>query len=275
MNSPSSERGFTIVETLIVLAVTGALFLSAVILVAGRQRQVEFSQAANDIQSVIQETISQVGTGYYANTGNFTCNGTSGTVSVSPGSASQGTNTGCIFLGKAMQFAVKSTDPQQYRTYTLAGVQDNTGSLASAKPIAIAPGLATNSTPSYPDASTRGELRSGLTVKWMRYTSGAATTNIGAVAFVSGLGQYNGTQLLSGAQQVSLVPITSTSINNTTVSTVDAINNNLASSPVSPNGGVQICFQSGGTQQSGLVTIGSSGRELSVTLAIKSSGDCS
>jgi len=270
MSSASHERGFTVVETLIVLAVMGALFVSAVLLVSGRVSHVEFSQAMNDTQSIIQQTVSQVGAGYYANTGNFTCNGTSGTLNIAGGVNQQGSNTGCVFIGKVMQFAVKDTDPEEYETYTIAGLQSGTD-LASAKPLAIARGLTTNNSGTFPSGtSVTGRLHNGLSVAWMKYNG----INVGAVGFISGLGQYNGTQLLSGAQQVSLVPVTGTSLKNTTKSTVDAINTNLASSPVSPSGGVQICFASGGTQQSGLVTIGSNGRELAVTLQIKDGRVC-
>lgn len=263
------QRGFTIVETMIVLTVMGALFISASLLVAGRVTQVEFTQAMNDTQSVLQQTISQVGAGYYANTGNFTCDGTSGTLNITPGVNKQGSNTGCIFMGKAIQFGVKNTDPQQYRTYTIAALQKGT-TLANARPVAIAPGTTTNSTANYPDVSVGEKLHNGLTAVWMRSNG----TNIGAAAFVSGLGQYNGTKLLSGAQQVSLIPVTGTALDRTSKETVDAINNNLRTSPVSPSGGVQICFASGGTQKSGLITIGSNGRELAVTLQIKDGRNC-
>lgn len=268
MKHASPERGFTIVETMIVLAVMGALFLAAVIFVAGKQNQVEFTQAINDIQSVMQQSISQVGAGFYTNTGNFTCTAAP-SLTLTSGTNNQGSNTGCVFLGKVVQFGVKNTDPQQYETYTIAGLQSGTD-LPSSQPVVIAPGVTTNNAPSFPNASVSGALHNGLTVAWMKYNG----TNIGAVAFVSGQGQYSGSQLLSGTQQVSLVPVLGTSLNSTSPSAVDDINNHLASSPVAPSAGVQICFASGGTQQSGLMTIGSSGRQLSVTLQIKDGRSC-
>src|ERR1044072_1792136 len=110
MSSASGERGLTVVETMIVLAVMGALFVSAAILMSGRISRVEFTQAINDIQSSLQQTISQVGAGYYPNAGNFSCNGTAGTVNITGSGTNQGSNTGCVFLGKVLQFGVKSTD---------------------------------------------------------------------------------------------------------------------------------------------------------------------
>lgn len=268
------QAGFTIIETMIVLGVTGALFMLAFLAVNGKQNTTEFHQALNDIQSVIQQTISQVGAGEYGNTANFTCNGTGGSLVILAGVNNQGANTGCIFLGKAVQFGVLNTSPQKYVTYTIAGLQNNNGSLSAATPTAIAPGITTNNNAGFPNASTPDILHNGLKVVSMNSVSGAGVkTPIGAVAFISGLGTYNGSQLISGSQQISMLPIPSSNLNTTTQSAVDAINKQLVNA-TTPAGGVQICFQSGGTNQSGLVTVGSNGRELSVSTVIKSTTNC-
>lgn len=264
-----SQGGFTIIETLIVLAVSGALFLSAVLLVAGQQRKVEFSQAVQDARSVIEQTITEVGAGYYPNGGNVSCTPVGGNLSISAtGGVGQGANTGCIFLGKVLQFGVVDTDPQQYVTHVVAGLQNNTGTLASAAPSAV----------NIDGTRLTKELHHGLRAVSMRYVVGGVRTNIGAVAFLSGLGEYGNNQLLSGTQQMALVPVrASGAVPNTNVPTVvAAIDSQLrmSDSLLNPDGGVEICFQSGGTTQSGLVTIGSNERKLSVKLDIKSTVDC-
>lgn len=272
MRRARRQRGFTIVETLIVLAVTGAMFLLAVIAISGKQNQAEFDQAINDIQSQIQQQIDQVAAGDYTNTGNFTCNGASGNLNIQPGTNQQGSNDGCVYLGKVLQFGVRNTDPQQYIAYAIAGLKDNNGSLASADPTAIAPGVVTNAQAGFPNASVANMLHNGLTV--VKMTSGGS--GIGAVAFISSLGQYNGGTLLSGSQQIDLIPVGGTALNDTAPpnNTVDRIHANLAGSPRNPSGGVQICFASGSTNQSGLITIGSGGRKLSVTLQIMGGRSC-
>lgn len=278
--SASRSAGFTIIETLIVLAVTGFMFLSAILLFAGQSRKVEFVQAVQDIQAQLQQTISEVGAGYYPNTG-FNCNGISGNVTLTRGNNAQGSNTGCIFLGKVVQFGVRNTDPEQYHIYSVAGLQVNAGSLDSAEPVAIAPGGATNTPVDFPDATERKHLNYGLTADSMQYVHNGVTRQIGAVAFISSLGEYSGGQLMSGTQQVNLIPVGG-SANGTTLDTdppavVDAINRYMADesvSPKMPSGGVRICFASGGTEQSGLITIGSNGRNLSVKLDIKSTRNC-
>lgn len=268
MERARKQRGFTIVEVLIVLAVTSAMFFMAVAAINGKQDQTEFSQAANDIQSNIQQEIDKVAAGDYANTGNFTCNGTLGSLVISPGANNQGTNTGCLFLGRVLQFGVHGTSPEQWVSYPIAGLQDNNGSLTAAMPVAVAPGTVTHV--SYPDASVTSELHNGLRVVSMKYNG----NNVGAVGFLSSLGQYSGTTLLSGSQSINLVPIVSSTLNATPGATVDAINGHIATSPQNPSGGVQICFASGGTNQSGLITIGGNGRSLSVTLQIKGDLTC-
>jgi hypothetical protein len=182
-------------------------------------------------------------------------------------------------LGKVIQFGVKGTEPQQYIIHTLAGLQTNDGTLAGTRPKAIAQGQTTNTTASFPDASIKKQLLYGLHAVSMYYVQNGTKKAIGAVAFVSGLGSYKDSLLLSGTQQVSMIPVDGSdtsggNFSTETGQTVDAINDNLAGSPVNPSGGVLICFQSGGTSQSGLVTIGSNGRGATVKLDIKSTKDC-
>lgn len=265
-------QGFTIVEVMIVLAVTGALFISAALLIAGRQNQTEFDQGIRQIQSQIQQTINEVSSGFYPNRSNFTCTAAAGSINISPGGSGQGTNSGCIFLGKVMQFKVHGTSPEQFATFSVAGLQKNSSgndvsSLSEASPLAIAPGP---SHANIPDVTQKTGLQGGITAVSMK----ANGNNVGAVGFMSSLAQYNGGQVVSGSQQVNVIPISATALDADTGTIADAIDARLATSPVNPSGGVQICFASGGTDQSGLITIGSSGRQLSVTLAIKGNKTC-
>ena|SRR5476651_379650 len=54
-----SQYGFTIVEVLIVLAVTGILFASTLSLMSGRQNRAEFTQAINNIKSQIIKLLTR------------------------------------------------------------------------------------------------------------------------------------------------------------------------------------------------------------------------
>jgi len=274
MKGGKRPRGFTVVETLIVLAVTGGLFLAIAATLSGRQQRTQFQQSINDIRAQIEQVIGDVGNGFFPSTGTFKCMATGGGIVINSGTVGQGENTGCVFLGKAMQFQISGTDPEEYDVFTIAGLQRTSSgqevtTYAQAQPLAISP---STSHPSIPDAVDKRTLQYGLTTLWARY--GVANTPIGAVAFTTSLASYNGNSLVSGAQQTNVIPITGSSLNVTQQAAAEEINTQLASSPINPTGGIHICFVSGGSNQSGLITIGSNGRQLSVTLDIKDNKTC-
>jgi prepilin-type N-terminal cleavage/methylation domain-containing protein len=274
------QGGFTIIEVLIVLAVTGALFVSAAIMISGRQNQAAFDQSIRQIQSQIQQTLNEVATGFYSNNNNFQCTAAVAgqPPSLSAGSAAQGTNSGCIFLGKALQFRAGNAIPEEFVTYTVTGLRQGgagggeSSSLAEARPVIVSPSI-THGTAGYPDNSVTNTLQNGLTTARMWYNNGASDVEIGAIAFVSSLAQFSGGSIVSGAGQVSVVGINSTALGANRTTVVEAMNsdggNQLVNSPLNPSKGVFVCFSSGGTDQYGVVKIGGDSRELSVTLTIK------
>lgn len=270
--------GFTIIETLVVLTVTGALFIAIAATLSGRQNEAQFVHAIQSVQSQIQQTINQVGAGFFP-TVDLGCADGATNLTFS-GGGTQGTNDQCVFLGKVMQFGVHGTDPEQYQTYIIAGLRSaNTGVTSpfqNAKPTVV--GIA--STGNYSDYSTATSLQYGLKTLWV-HVNGAS---IGAVGFLMEPGDFaSNSGYNSGAQPVDLVPIPGTNVDQTMTQAVGLINGstglndpNLNSdAPINPDSGVQICFVSGGTDQSGLITIGGSGRQLLVKLDIKGNQTCS
>jgi prepilin-type N-terminal cleavage/methylation domain-containing protein len=262
------QTGYTIIEVMIVLAVSGALFVSAVLLINGRQQRTQFDQSIREVRSQIQQTVNEVSNGFYPDFSNFTCTVTgSGPPTFALASGGQGTNEGCIFLGKAIQFGVEGTDPEEFRVLNIAGRQKSSGgeeaaNLAQAQPRAIALDGGANVTV---DISTAKLLLYGLETAW---------ADAGVVAFTSSLSDV--TSPSGGAiQQLNVSAVSGTTLGMSEVGAVQALNGNLSGSPQNPADGVQICFVSGGTDQSGLVTIGGSGGSLAVNLDIKSNRDCS
>lgn len=274
------NKGFTIVEVLIVLAITGGLFVSAATMISGRTAKTQFEQSINQMTGQIRQQINDVASGYYPNNANFQCTASGADFTITAGAKEQGTNSGCVFLGKALYFGVQGTDPEQYVSFPVAALQRNAAgeevtSIAAAKPAVIYPAAPqTNS----PNSSQTTPLQYGLKVSKM-YHSGSTGNNIGAVAFLSSLGQYNGTELVSGSQQITMLPLSGTAIGRSIGTAATQINasfiNSYSTFAASTNKQVDICFDSGTTNQSGLVTIGGgNGRELSVTLSIKGNLGC-
>lgn len=291
--------GFTIVETLIVLAISALLAVSALALVNGRQNKTEFQTAINGLSQQLQQIINETSSGYYPNNNNFSCQVSPSGTTPQFGAAgpAQGTNTDCMFVGKTIRFGSAgggSLKADAYTVYPLvANRLTNSGVDAScylvslptctavdAHIIAIAPSTVHAG---YADDTTTTLLGGGLTFKWAKYTNSAGLTTssnptypIALVSFLSNLATFSSGQLNSGSQQMALYSFSSVPValgvgTQNSQQVADAIYQNALQSYQS----VALCFQSGTTQQSGLITIGSgTSGGLGVNLAIKGTTNC-
>jgi len=122
--------GYTIIEVLIVLAVSGIVFLAAASFISGKQARTSFKSGVGEMASQIEDVIQQVNDGHFTDK-NFNCtpNDVSGP-SITTGSNEQGTNSGCVFAGKFIRFQI-SPDPASYQVYQLAGNRLNGGQPAT------------------------------------------------------------------------------------------------------------------------------------------------
>jgi hypothetical protein len=273
---------------MVVLTVTTALFVSATMLVNGRQNKVEFTQAVGDIKGKLEQSINQVGSGYYADThaqAGRTCSTDSGRIQFSAtGNTEKGSSGDCIYLGQAFQFGLGNGggNLQRYATHTVVARRTVSGSnapvqnLDQAAPMLLFPnGL--EETSSFPNGETFGNLQSGMEVF-------SVTSNghpVGGFALLSNVGQYDAVGMLnSGTQSVNLYPLLPQGMESAVTTAppygdfrtepenfsiiVNRNMRNLANS-ANPASGIQICFASGGTQQSARITVGGSGRALSVS----------
>lgn len=270
--------GFTIVETLIVLAVTGLLFVSAAVVINGRQQKTEFMVGLQSVKQQLQETINETASGTFPSSDNFKCSKGNPPV-LSDTADVQGTNFGCIFVGKIIQFS-PSPDPNVFNIFTLAGNQyDNaTGlevsSVDAAAPQAVAP---SSSQPFLTkDLTDVHQLSNALTVQSLTYQKvnpGIGNINTAAFGFVPNLGevQYNGGGLSSGSQRLDLYAVKTTSLGETKSGLVSDID--FQPTKLDAAKEVDLCL-SGGNGQSGLIVINANGSQLAVTLQIKGNNTC-
>lgn len=267
--------GFTVMEVLIVLGVTALLFFSAAAMIVGRQNRTAFEQSVRNIHSQIQAVIDEVVVGHYPNITGLQCTVTGSGPRITAGSGGQGTNGNCIFMGRVIQFGV-GAEPELFRAYTVAGLRLNTAnepvqSLAQAQPILVAP---SNAFPDTPDVSITAILENGLTTGSLVYGDGSSQA--GGIVIWQSLPAASGSgSLASGAQSVSIGPVTGTSLGMGQQEFVNAANASLVASPLDDPEGIRLCFVSGSTEQSGLITIGKNRRPLEVTLDMKSNRTCS
>lgn len=289
------HAGFTITEVLIVLAVTGFLFFTAFMYINGRQNRTEFQVGIREVRQSFQQVINEVASGYYPDSTAFSCNPLSTPVGIDATTGTgQGTKNGCIFMGKV--FTAGQWRAKNIGVFSLAGSRLITGTSKDvttpleAKPAAIAKGASTN-TSGPVDITTSFDLPNGITFKWAEVTTNGTSTWTGThipasasgsvgVAVVSSLANFGGA-VASAQQTLQLYYLQSPKWGTTgnVEKEADAINDEVTAGSVVSKWGympqrAKFCFASGGTNQSGLVTIGSIGGGMAVTLDIKTGTDC-
>lgn len=265
-----ARDGFTIVETMIVLAVTGVLFVSFVATISGRQDRVRFQQSVNAIKGELEQIINEAQTGYFPSNAQFHCTISGGNLNIEePDPANpvgQGRNEQCVFLGKVLQFGTAfGTDMERYAIYTIAG-QNNANDFESSTPKVVAFDDGTS-----PLTETK-PLQNGLSVQRIWYGEAATAVSVGAVGFTTYFATQDGSPF--GRQSVQVIPVGETSFDNDGIAKINENLKDPGKSPHNPAGGVKMCFTSGTTDQSGLITLGGGSGVSGVTLEIKNGKTC-
>lgn len=255
-----ARKGYTIVEVMLFLAVSGFMFLIAATFVSGKQASSEFRQGMNDINSNIRQVINDVANGFFPANANFNCYTDSAGPHITSGSAGQGTNSGnrtsqgisgggCVYLGKAIIFS-NGGNATKYGVYTVAGNQYANGAVSGDAPKSYAEAMPAG-IPSLTDVKT---LQWGLTNTGVYACSGvncATRQNLTAVYFYGSLGQYTGATLQSGSQTVAVLATTA--------------------SATLTNPSVLMCFQGGANQFGSIFLNSGAGQGLHTNMQIGSS----
>lgn len=285
-------------ESMIVLGVTGVLFISLAGVVAGQQAKARFKASMTDITTQIQSQINEVATGFYPVAGTFRCDaGPTGPVATTSTPRSLGENSDCTFLGRAMMYGIPATDPEQYRIQTLIGLRRT---LAGREPLTtreartqvLDRGTTYNNIATWPQLATTKNLQQGTRVAWMRSLNGGGAgvpERIAGFAIIAAPNQQltlnANNSVESGTIVPSIIPIPNTTTSTTpgvsAPAGVDLIVRSLGGPPSgtpipadASDGPIQICFVSGTTQQSGLVTIGTNNSTTSVEFIILNNQTC-
>lgn len=269
----NKPHGYTIVEVLIFLAISSLMFLMAATFISGKQAAVEFKQGANDINTQIRSVVNDVSNGQYPPTVSFSCSAPLGSppVITTFTTAAQGSNGGCIFLGKVMQFNV-ANDPTAYNVFTVAARQKGpTGasitSFADAKPVAVDFGSVNLTEPH--------RLQNGLVVTKVSQCKlnciGSNGTPIGSFGFFGSLGNYGLSQSSSpesGAQTVVTASVPGSNFGDSeavAAANINAQAKNIGPTNIVGNGTyILLCFKNG--NQKGSVSIGGLGGQQFATL---------
>ncbi len=135
-----TSGGYTIIEVLIFLTISTAVFVAAQLVFQGQQGKTQFEQGMNELASRLQLYVGQVGTGIFPGQDQYSCSISvaSGRSALSAG-GNAGTSQECIFLGSAFQVVPGNSDLYIYtvlgnRTVTISGQVQPVTSLAQALP---------------------------------------------------------------------------------------------------------------------------------------------
>lgn len=138
--------GYTLIEVMIFLAISGVLFVSAVALIQGQQGRTQFSQSIRDIDSKITQYVTEVSATYFPSTEKYSCSIDAGRPKLTTpptGTKALGSNEDCIVLGKALQFHTSSGNTDDtLAIYTILGLRAFDE---------LVPGTPTPSVPNPPD----------------------------------------------------------------------------------------------------------------------------
>lgn len=290
-----SPRGYTIVEVLIFMAVSGLMFVMAITFVSGKQSSVEFRQGLFDVNAEIRSAVNDVADGRFdalAFGSSTRCQAPAAggpPVINDSGSVEQGANggaQGCVFLGKVMQFNVSDYggDSRNYfSTFTVAGRQVEASGLPvtdflAASPTAIFP-IAGRSTK---DLTNSQQLQSGLESTGMFYCTGqllpsnpcVGKMSIGTIGFFGSFNPALGTassSAQSGAQSVTTAYIPGSSWGASRSGTAAIINTNaqLIDSPHYVKAGrfILLCFKNG-TKEGAVIVGGVNGQQFTTNVKI-------
>jgi len=234
MRGGNKYSGYTIIEVLIVLAISSFMFVIASQFISGKAADTSFRTGVNEMASRIQDAIDQVSNGQYTDQ-QVACSVVGSDLTFTANSGSQGNSQDCIFIGKYFAF---SEDDTKYPLYTIAGKTVNDGTYPSATPQIISKFTYNNVIP-----------------------QGLKPTTSTGFGFAQSLGSYSSGSYSSGAQSLKIVT------NNPVVPSV----NSLILTEVVASPYPFICLTDG--TRSGKITIGENS-SVSVTTKIYVSNNC-
>jgi len=267
LNLAGNSRGFTLIEVLIFLGVSGALFISSIVVISGQQSNTDFRLAITDVNSYLQDISNDVSTGFYSNSGNITCvaPGNFPPAITFGGSVEQGTNSHCTFIGRALQFDGFPPSPpiEQFWVYNVVGrrqfpigiVPYEVSNFQQAMPTAVAPRSGGGGITSE-EAIQKINLNSGIKLITMKSVVGALETPASGVIFMSKLASYQADKLKGGTPTIDIIPIDSVGSSQEFAEKIYNLKDNPTAANANPSGGLKLCFENSASSKHAFVIFG-------------------
>ena len=266
-----SIGGYTVVETLIFLAVTSVIFISAALLISGRQARAQFESGVRGFETRLADIANNVATGYYESPGKTkACSVTPTGPRFDGADTDLGMNKNCVFVGTVIKLG-DGTNKENLIQYDMAGLRKNgdldVTSLAEAKPQILDTGTPT----SFP-------IGGGIEVACVAVDSDTCVTGAPANAAIGFFSSFEGASMDgSGGGSVQADVINygpNVLLTDDAASAATKINNFTGYSSAALNHRITICLV-GGLNQHALVKLGGNASSaLTVTSEIKDGETC-
>ncbi len=271
MKHIKSQKGYTIVELLVVTAIAGFTAIAAFTAVSGQTERNEFESAIRNFESRLLDIANDVSKGVHpgATTG---CNvlSTNGALSFS-GSRARGSSPECIFAGKAVKFSDPSATEQTMTFLTLASrrVRGYSAAADANRPVTDISQLSTGQIAVVPGLNDTTTLTNGIRVLSVRHVGGSTG---GMVFLTSFANRGDGEVTLSGSPQIDLFgmrPITGLRMTDDIGTTPGALR--VVSNYQRPNStGVAVCVQYRSNARTAVITFGQQGSQTTTAVDLRS-----
>lgn len=267
--------GYTIIETLIVLAASSFLVVVVILLITSQQGKTQFTQAARDADARLNDIVNDYATGYLVRTNNVSCtaDGGGGRPALTSSTSNQGTNIGCVYVGRLVRF---TPDSSSYTVHSLIGRQyvagvfsQQTSDIVSAKPVLLYP---TTSNSSIPNLAITDEFGAGIRFKSAVYLDTSNNPqSVGAFAIVSNFGTTSGGSLVSDKQTPQLMILTPAFSSDTDLA--DRFATGITTADFVTDRPMALCFESSSSKQYAIIKFGTNGGGSITTTTTIAGGD--
>ncbi len=299
----TSKKGFTIVETMIFLAISGLMVAVTINSVIGKQGDTEFKTGLNILRDNLSLSLTNVLNGNYQLPVGKYCTINGSNQPVITGSVETAGN--CTFLGEVISFG-----PKSYTVYTVLG-----RTYESSHPNLLATNITQAKPAIYSSLSQSFQLPESIEIQCLAIQSSASSTcqnstPIGSFAIISFTGfsgentsgtslqAYQGSStsgnslLNNGSLQAELIPIPQSQLNDSSPRTINLINNlinctsnvnmicskssgpEILPEPINPSNGIVLCLNSGTNNESADLIFGGNNSPSSVSIKLFGSPGC-
>ncbi|MDQ2973686.1 MAG: hypothetical protein M3Q79_04375, partial [bacterium] len=264
LNMTHIRGGYTILEVMIFLAISGLIFVSAAAGVNGRQQRVQYTQSIRDFEGQMEDVLNDVAAGYYPAPTGFECRALGGgnprpDFTTAGGTPDEhGGSDDCISVGKAVLFNLNgNNDADDFALATLVGVRPSIESNSKVAVESTNPKVAYDNNPGNPfDLTEFKGLRFGLRVTGI-YDIAPPYTSYGAIVIASGF-DSSSASIKNGLSETRLYALTG-NLGLTMQQYVDELDGLNSSSIVRPLQGVEICVEYPGDAKKARIIVGEGG----------------